>query len=41
MPGNCYLFGWGYRKDPARALQLFQEALLRFKKTLFGKWVRR
>lgn len=85
MLGNCYLFGWGCRKDPSRALQLFQEAdytsdlksyglgiiyteglgvtqdikkgveyfqkasgfapaqeaLLHFRKTLFGKWVRR
>ena len=85
MLGSCYLFGYGCQKDPARALQLFQEvdystnllnyglgtiytqglsvpedikkgveyfqkcrnyapaqeALLNFKKTLFGKWVRR
>ncbi len=85
MLGNCYLFGLGCEKDPARALRLFQEvdygsdllnyglgtiytdglgvpqdikkgveylqkaknyapaqeALLHFKKTLFGKWVRR
>jgi len=85
MLGNCYLFGYGCQKNPARALQLFreaeynsdllnyglgtiyteglgvpqdikkgveylqkcknyapaQEALLGFKKTLFGKWVRR
>lgn len=85
MLGTCYLFGYGCQKDPARALQLFQEvdystnllnyglgtiyteglgvpedikkgveyfqkcknyapaqeALLKFKKTLFGKWVRR
>ncbi len=85
MLGNCCLFGWGCRKDPARALRLFQEAeytsdllnyglgtiyteglgvpqdikkgveyfqkakdyapaqeaMLHFKKTLFGKWVRR
>jgi len=85
MLGICYLFGYGCRKDPAKALQLFQEAdygseltcyglgtiyteglgvpadikkgveylqkaknyapaqeaLLKFKKTLFGKWVRR
>ena len=85
MLGTCYLFGYGCQKDPARALQLFQEvdystnllnyglgtiytqglsvpedikkgveyfqkcrnyapaqeALLNFKKTLFGKWVRR
>jgi len=83
--GCCYLFGYGCRKDPDRALRLFQEAdhnsdllnyglgtiyteglgvpqdikkgveyfqkaknyvpaqeaLLHFKKTLFGKWVRR
>lgn len=85
MLGTCYLFGYGCQKNPARALQLFQEvdystnllnfglgtlyteglgvpedikkgveyfqkcknyapaqeALLKFKKTLFGKWVRR
>ena len=85
MLGTCYLFGYGCQKDPARALQLFQEvdystnllnyglgtiyteglgvpadikkgveylqktknyapaqeALLKFKKNLFGKWVRR
>ncbi len=85
MLGTCYLFGYGCRKDPKRALQLFeeadystdlknyglgiiyteglgvpvdikkgveylqecenyapaQEALLHFKKTLFGKRVRR
>ena len=85
MLGSCYLFGYGCQKDPARALQLYQEvdystnllnyglgtiytqglsvpedikkgveyfqkcrnyapaqeALLNFKKTLFGKWVRR
>ena len=85
MLGTCCLFGYGCQKDPARALQLFQEvdystnllnyglgaiysqglgvpedikkgveyfqkcknyapaqeALLKFKKTFFGKWVRR
>ncbi|MCI8869854.1 MAG: sel1 repeat family protein, partial [Lawsonibacter sp.] len=85
MLGNCYLFGYGCQKNPARALQLFQEAkqsssllnygmgmiyadgmgvpedikkgveylqkcgdyapaqqaLLKFKKTFFGRWVRR
>ncbi len=85
MLGNCYLFGYGCQKDPARALQLFQEvdytsdllnyglgtiyteglgvpqdikkgvayfqkaknyapaqeAMRNFKRTLFGKWVRR
>ena len=85
MLGTCYLFGYGCQKDPARALQLFQEvdystdllnyglgtiyteglgapqdikkgveyfqkcknyapaqeALLKFKKNFFGKWVRR
>ena len=85
MLGSCYLFGYGCQKDPARALQLFQEAkqsssllnygmgmiyadgmgvpedikkgveylqkcgdyapaqqaLLKFKKTFFGRWVRR
>ena len=85
MLGNCYLFGWGCQKDPALALERFQEvdytsdlknyglgvlyteglgvsqdikkgveyfqkakdyapaqeALRHFKKTIFGKWVRK